>query len=477
MSSSLDFLTRPPEPADAPRARRFPAWLVPAGIFTGFGLLFAGLYRDRLLPAPAVEVAVVLATTESANAVPDSPSLAEAAPNAAATPSFQASGWVEPDPYAVRVPALIDGVVADVLVLEGQAVEKGQLLARLVEDDTKLALAAAEGRLRLLQSTREAHLSGLEAAGKKQEASQAEAIAAKTLESEADQQLARFDRLSKAGAVSELDTISARLRLEREKSLHQAAQARGGELSADVRRMERETKVKEDEIALAAVAVDQARLALARTQIPAPITGRVLRLMAAPGDKKMLSMDHPDSSTICILYEEDKLQVRVDVPLADAAQLQIGQRARIHTNLLTGIVFDGVVTRLTGEADLQRNTLQAKVRITNPHEQLRPEMLCRVEFFNSPKTGSSASSAGAAPASSSTAALSLWIPSPALQGESVWVCDPETQRLSRRAIRTANETRDQYTRILEGLRPGEQVVLTSGDWREGQRVRSTLVHL
>jgi len=34
--------------------------------------------------------------------------------------------------------------------------------------------------------------------------------------------------------------------------------------------------------------VDKAKLALARTVIPAPITGRVLRLIAAPGQKKML---------------------------------------------------------------------------------------------------------------------------------------------------------------------------------------------
>lgn len=470
-----------------PRARRLPAWLVPVGIFTGFGLLFAGLYRDRLLPATAVEVAAVLVSSKAAQAIPavsgeTAPSALAPAPSAPAlvaggAPLFQASGWIEPDPYPIKVPALIDGVVAEVLVLEGQAVEKGQLLARLVDDDAKLALAAAEGRHTLLESARRTHLAAYEATGKKREAAQAEAAAAQTLEAEAGQLLLRSERLVKNGAVSELDAISARLRAQREKSLHQAAQAREGELAAEVRRMEHETQAREDEIALAAVAVEQARLALQRTLIHAPVAGRVLRLAAAPGDKKMLSMDHPDSSTICLLYEPDKLQVRVDVPLADAAQVQPGQRVKIHTSLLAGQAFDGEVTRVTGEADLQRNTLQAKVRLHHPSAQLRPEMLCRVEFFGGAASASGAGGASrAATASASpSSALTLWVPAAALQGGSVWVCDPETKRLSQRVVRAASDTRETYRRVLEGLRPGEQAVLTTGGWREGQRVRPTLV--
>ena len=54
-------------------------------------------------------------------------------------------------------------------------------------------------------------------------------------------------------------------------------------------------------------------------------------------------------------------------------------------------VFEGEVTRITGEADLQRNTSQAKVRITDPIDQLRPEMLCRVEFLGNSSAAGTAS--------------------------------------------------------------------------------------
>ncbi len=455
MTSPLDFLSRPS--AAPSSSRRLPAWLLPVSILTGFGLLFGALFRDRLLPAPAVTVAPVLATSDAPALV----SRNDAVP-AAAAPLFQASGWVEPEPYPVKASALIDGVVATVHVLEGEDVEKDQLLVSLVDEDARLALAAAEARQQLLLSARTAHLSAIEGAKRKHAAAQAETVAAKTRVAEADDQKRRLDRLVVSQAVSEADAISARLRLEREQSGHLAAQAREAELAAEVERMVLETAVKESEITQADVMVEQARLALARTQIRSPIQGRVLRLLAAPGDKKMLGMDPPDSSTVCILYEPDRLQVRVDVPLADAAGLFVGQQTRIHTSLLSSAVFQGEVIRVAGEADLQRNTLQAKVRLLRPADQLRPEMLCRVEFFG--EAGPSASGPAAA------TALALWLPTEALRKDKVWVCDPDSKRLTLRSVVTAGETRDQHVRVMEGLRPGEWVVLTPGDWQKGQRV-------
>ncbi len=439
-----------------------PAWLLPLALAGGFALLFAALFRDRLLPAPSVETALVLATAASTSSTAEEGNVSQTGGSLL----FQASGWIEPDPFPIKAPALIDGVVASVHVLQGQQVEKGALLATLVDDDARLALATAEGRRRMLVSARDAHLAAISAMAKKRDGTNAEAVAIKTMEAEAADQQARLDRLAPSGAVSASEVTVARLRLEREKSLHQAALAKAAEFDAEVRRMELETKTKDDEISLAAVAVDQARLALERTRITAPVSGRVLRLTAAPGEKKMLAMEHPDSSTLCVLYEPSKLQVRVDVPLADAAGLRVGQKAKIHCSLFADKAFDGEVTRITGEADVQRNTLQAKVRILNPDDSLRPEMLCRVEFLGS--------EASLSDAGNRSAALATWIPPASLQGDIAWVCDPETKRVSKRTVQATGEMREGHVRIAEGLRPGEQVVLSPGNLREGQRVNPNL---
>ena len=59
---------------------------------------------------------------------------------------LQASGWVEPDPFAIRIPSLSDGVVKDLLILEGELVTKGQKVATLIDEDAKLSLQHARAK-------------------------------------------------------------------------------------------------------------------------------------------------------------------------------------------------------------------------------------------------------------------------------------------------------------------------------------------
>ena len=429
------------------------AWVIPLAIIAGFAVLFLALFRDRLLPAPEVKVAIVLATVSDASAIPQSSS---------GSMLFQASGWIEPDPLPIKATSLVDGVVDTVTVLEGQMVKKGETLATLISEDARLSLATAEQNHHTLQSTRNAHLGAIESARKKLEGAQAMAKSAETLRDEAIDRLARFERLT-SRAIPEQEIVSAKLRVAREEAQLSVAAALTAEAEAEIERLELETQVKENEIRAAAIELEKAKLTLSRTVITAPIDGRVLRLLAAPGQKKMLQDQDPESSTIAILYHPAKLQVRVDVPLADAAGLQIGQATRIRCSLLPDKIFDGVVTRITGEADLQRNTLQAKVSITDPVEQLRPEMLSRVEFMGNARTGAT-----------SRQALSTWIPQATASDTSAWVCDPESKRVSKRDIKKTTEIRDGFIRVSEGLRPGEWVILSPGNLKHGQRVNPTL---
>jgi HlyD family secretion protein len=436
--------------------RRIPSWVVPLVIIGGFTLLFLALFRDRLLPAPDVETGLVLATTSA----PDTGAVKTSSTGAMV---FQASGWIEPDPLPIKATALIDGVIDAVHVLEGDAVAKGAPLASLDDADARLAFAAAEQKLGMLKAVRDTQIASIAAARKKYESALAIVKAALTLQDEASDQHTRLSTLPK-GTVPESNVVSARLRLDRERLQRIAAEADGGAAQAEIARMEIETKVREAEVRMAEVELSQAKLALDRARITSPVTGRVLRLLAAPGQKKRLGMDDLDSSTIAILYQPDKLQVRVDVPLADAAGLSIGQQAKIRCSFIPDKVFTGEVTRITGEADVQRNTLQAKVRILDPIETLRPEMLCRIEFL-----GNTAAAPGPAAGS-----LAMWIPQAALSDGFAWVCDPETQRVSKRAVNSSGEIRDGFVRISSGLRAGENVIIAPQNLREGQRVNSVL---
>jgi hypothetical protein len=95
----------------------------------------------------------------------------------------------------------------------------------------------------------------------------------------------------------------------------------------------------------------------------------------------MAAMDDPHSNHVVHLYDPAHLQVRVDVPLAEASRVGIGHKARIVVEVLPDRVFQGEVTRIVNEADLQKNTLQVKVRILDPVPELKPEMLARAQFL------------------------------------------------------------------------------------------------
>jgi RND family efflux transporter MFP subunit len=369
------------------------------------------VFRDQLTPAVPVEVEPValLMQGEAASR--------QGAPRASSELLFQASGWVEPDPWPVNVAVLTDGFVEEVFVKEGERVTNGQLVARLDAADAHLDL---------------------------QEALAAQRHAA------ADLAAAR-DRWERIAALPDRDTTpsertTVRSELDRRQAGVETAQAR----------------------------VDMARLALERTTIRSRMDGVVLRRFAHPGSKRRAAMDDPNSAAIVSLYDPRRLQVRVDVPLAEAGRLVAGQPARISTAMLPGRVHTGRVTRVVGQADLQRNTLQAKVEIRDPDPRLRPDVLCRVEFWNRPEMGDPAS--GAAGTAGGAGARGLWVAEAALSGsdaseQDVWVIDPVGQRARRRAIRVGSVSREGYRNVLEGLRANENVVTRGAEnLEEGRRV-------
>jgi RND family efflux transporter MFP subunit len=463
-TASLETLSSNSPKPDKP-VRRLPSWSIPVAILLGFAIVFLVLFGDRILPAPKVDVAIVLAAPAAEQTAteekPATPTSAEG------SPLFQASGWIEPAPLPIKATALIDGVVEAVHVLQGQTVKKGDLLATLITEDGRLALAITEQKHRMAQSTYTAHQSAIEAANKKVAGLEAQLAAAATLRDEAADRLKRFDKLPQ-GAVSQADVVASRLNRDREDSQYLVAVSAVDEMKAEVERLKTESQIRKDEIEAAALEVEKAKLALSRANITSPIDGRIIRLLAAPGQKKMLQDQDPESSTIAILYRPGEIQVRVDVPLADAAGLQIGQHVRIRCSLLPEKIFHGKVTLISGEADLQRNTLQAKVSIDDPVDELRPEMLCRVEFLETMKPSASTSTPSAG-------SLATWIPEAALAENQVWVCNSESKRVSKRAVTPTSEKQDGYLRISEGLRPGEWVVLSPNQLQEGKRVTPTLI--
>src|SRR6185312_9601804 len=75
------------------------------------------------------------------------------------TPLFQAAGWIEPRPTPIRVAALAPGVVEKLLVVQDQHLKAGEPVAKLVDQDARLARDHAEADMQI----NEAELSSVQA--------------------------------------------------------------------------------------------------------------------------------------------------------------------------------------------------------------------------------------------------------------------------------------------------------------------------
>ena len=131
----LDSLARPVHDVRPPRRR----WLflaLPLLLIGGFLAVLASSLGDWLTGALEVEIVRPLPVAGGATSSAS-----------AGTVVVQAAGWVEPDPFPIRVTALTSGVVREVLVLESDAVAAGAPVAQLIDEDARLGVRQAEARL------------------------------------------------------------------------------------------------------------------------------------------------------------------------------------------------------------------------------------------------------------------------------------------------------------------------------------------
>jgi RND family efflux transporter MFP subunit len=428
----------------------------------------------------------------------------------------QAPGWVEADPFPTAVSALADGVVEDVLVLEGQRVHAGQVVARLVDEDARIALNHAEAILAERRAALAAAHAERDEARRNWEHPIELTRALQTSEAQLAEKRATLERwpaelaLTEAHAVylkaehdrvaplyadaqaNEIELIQAKQAYAAQLAAVEAERRRKPVLEAQIRALEAEVAAAEENLRLriadtravaeaeaavkraeAAIASaearrDEAALRLERMEVRASTGGIVMIRLVEPGSKLMLQGDVPRSAQVVRLYDPEKLQVRVDVPLVEAAKVGVGQQAEVIVDVLPDRVFRGHVTRLVHEADVQKNTLQVKVAIKAPSSEIKPEMLARARFLGSPDAGQN-DAAG-------SAGQRVFVPRKSIvqrdDGSFVWLAD-QVDRVARlRRVTPGQVVVDDWIAISEGLQAGDRVVIDAPtDLRDGQRIR------
>lgn len=354
------------------------------------------------------------------------------------------NGRAEPLEF-VTVRAEREGLVERVAVERGREVAAGAVLAELDSRQVRAELAAAEARVEQARAAFEL----LRRGGRAAELAELESALWKAhLElQQAQREQQTLERLveKQAAALQELE--AARDRLQRSRAEIQGLENRRKSLVSPADLAAAEARLRE-----AQAARDQALGRLQQGRIRAPISGVVYDLRVRRGDYLRTG------DIVAALGRLDPVRVRVYVDEPELGRLAPGMPVTISWDALPGRVWQGRIqqTPLQVAALGTRQVGEVLLTIENPGRDLLPGANVNAEIRTQ------------------VVNAGLVIPKEAVRREKdqtvVWVLDAG-DRLALRRIKlgASSPTR---TQVLEGLREGEQVALTTQHpLRDGLRVR------
>lgn len=236
------------------------------------------------------------------------------------------------EPYrTINVASDETGIIGEVLVHEGKAVEAGQALVRLNSDVYLTSLAIAEQSMQ---------------------------------------------------AEGRLDAASAELRLRKQRQENlQSLRGEGHARQEEVERARSETAVAEanvrsarEDLEIKRLEYERIKTQLERRTVRSPIAGVVTMLHKEQGE--FVAPNNPD---ILSLVELDPLLANFSLMRPDAEALSVGQKVQIRFPGGNREV-EGVVEFVAPVIDAESGTVRVKVRVSNTERRLRSGERCTLRL-------------------------------------------------------------------------------------------------
>ncbi len=372
---------------------------------------------------------------------------------------LSATGYVVAH-HKIAVGAKVMGRVAWIGVEKGDNVQEGQVLVRLEDNEFRAQVNQARANLASAQARLDQLRSGSRPQEKLRDKAAVLQAEARLRTAEADYQ--RTERLFRAGVASksELDHALA----ERDTAAALLEAARQSSTLTDIGPRPEEIRAAQAEVQQMRAALDYAETQLSATEIRAPVTGTVLERIVERGEMVSPSAFGGSGARTSVvdLADLNDLQVELDISQTDFARLKMDQRAEIIPEAYPNLKYNGFIAEIAPEANRAKSTIQVKVKVENPDQQLRPEMNARVNFLAPNTANQENSSLGR-----------VRVPKQAVvrKDNSSFVFVVKGDKVEQRTIRAGEEIGDDYY-VLEGLSGNESVAVAGVDkLRDGDRVK------
>lgn len=345
--------------------------------------------------------------------------------------SVDVSGTLAADQQAtlgLKVAGRLDKIFVDI----GTPVRRGQAIARLVPTDFELrvtqaqtAMVQARVRLSLPPEGPDAVVPPEQTAGVRQ--------AAATLK-QAQLTLERMKRLFDQQLIprSDLDSAEAALGVADGRYQEAVEEARTRQAILGQRRSE----------------LGLAEQQLTDSVLTAPFDGTIRERLANAGDYVAVG------APIAVLVQVHPLRLRLAVPERDAAGIKVGQRVDLTVEGDPG-KHAGRVARISPSITEDNRTLMVEAEVPNANGRLRPGSFARAEIVVL-----AADSAVLVPASSIVSFAGI-----------DKVMGVEGGKAVEKRVKTGRKAGDRIE-IVEGVKPGESVVVQPGNLVSGEAVKA-----
>ena len=375
------------------------------------------------------------------------------------TSILSATGYVVAH-HKIAVGAKVMGRVAWIGVEKGDLVQAGQVLVRL--EDTEFRAQVNQARANLASA--QARLDQLRTGSRPQEKmrDKAAVLQAEARLRTAEAEYQRTERLFRDGVASksELDRALA----ERDTAAALVEAAKQSSTMTDIGPRPEEIRAAEAEVQQMKAALEYAQTQMEATEIKAPVSGTVLERIVERGEMVSPSAFGGSGARTSVVDLADltDLQVELDISQTDFSRLKMDQKAEIIPEAYPNLKYTGYIEEIAPEANRAKSTIQVKVKVENPDQQLRPEMNARVNFLADNSGNKESSSTGR-----------ILVPKQAVvkKDNGAFVFVIKGDKVEQRAIRAGGEIGDDY-QVLEGLSGNESVALNGADkLRDGDRVK------
>lgn len=357
-------------PVESPRSeyipqKIFPKWLLGSvALVAAMGISYIAYQQFVLLPQQQAKNKVQTAPVERRNL----------------TITVTANGTVQPE-RSVNISPKTAGILKQLLVKEGDAVEKGKILAYMDDSNLQGQLRQAQGNL----AAAKANQQKVSAGNRQEETAQAKAKLqdGQFALRQAEADLTRNRSLSQAGAISRqaLDVAQT----ARDRAQAQVIQSQEAlNLSTAGARPE-DIAQAQAQVAAAQGAMQIIQINLNDMVIRAPFSGIVARKFADPGafvtpTTAGSAVSSASSSSILSLASTN--QIVASVAEANIAQIRLGLATTIQVDAYAGKTFTGKVSQIATQSVVTQNvtSFEVKTSVVDPQRFLKSGMNVTVAF-------------------------------------------------------------------------------------------------